>query len=416
MTDLDDAVLPGHHWRGRWRRAAGHQPSVAHPAVRHVGWLGRPAVRHGLGPPAQGTQATVGCRGRAGPGGPAPSGVAEAAVPSACVRAAAAAVNAAVARVLAGRRRGRTPCRRPTAGIGVALLGARPRGGRRAAPSPDPRPHVVLGDVGLRVRRCRWPSPALAIGGLFATDRRPGDRDARRRPSAATPGGRRRPQLALVGRRSQVPGENSKTFQSTMAGNDTEQSELAKWVPLGAGRPGRPHRAAGRGPLQAADALPDRGLGQGGRHDPGRRHGAGRGRALPADQRRHASRASTPTARSTRCTRPRGSTPAWPTTHRWSASCTSRSTRPGAVGLHRTQRPLAPPLQRLRQVQRRQDRPCHSRADQNVTPQECADVHGTFMKKTVWMVHAWVVPGWESPQGVFSHDNLHVVLPRATPT
>ena len=53
-------------------------------------------------------------------------------------------------------------------------------------------------------------------------------------------------------------------------------------------------------------------------------------------------------------------------------------------------------------------------ADQNVTPQECKDVHGDFMKKTVWMVHAWVVPGWSSPQGVFSHDNLHVYCPGNT--
>ena len=52
--------------------------------------------------------------------------------------------------------------------------------------------------------------------------------------------------------------------------------------------------------------------------------------------------------------------------------------------------------------------------DQDVTPQECADAHGVFMKKTVWMVHAWVVPGWESPQGVFSHDNLHVYCPGNT--
>ena len=53
-------------------------------------------------------------------------------------------------------------------------------------------------------------------------------------------------------------------------------------------------------------------------------------------------------------------------------------------------------------------------ADQSVTPQECSDVHGIFMPKTVWMVHAWVVPGWESPQGVFSHDNLHVYCPGNT--
>ena len=52
--------------------------------------------------------------------------------------------------------------------------------------------------------------------------------------------------------------------------------------------------------------------------------------------------------------------------------------------------------------------------DSNVTPQECADVHGNFMKKTVWMVHAWVVPGWQSPQGVFSHANLHIYCPGNT--
>jgi len=44
-------------------------------------------------------------------------------------------------------------------------------------------------------------------------------------------------------------------------------------------------------------------------------------------------------------------------------------------------------------------------ADSDVTQAMCDGVHGTFMKTTVWMVHAWVVPGWESPKGVFSHDN-----------
>jgi len=44
--------------------------------------------------------------------------------------------------------------------------------------------------------------------------------------------------------------------------------------------------------------------------------------------------------------------------------------------------------------------------DRDVTRAQCATVPGsTFMKKTVWMVHAWVVPGWESPKGVFSHAN-----------
>jgi hypothetical protein len=47
-------------------------------------------------------------------------------------------------------------------------------------------------------------------------------------------------------------------------------------------------------------------------------------------------------------------------------------------------------------------------ADRDVTEAQCAAVNGRFMKQTVWMVHAWVVPGWESPQGVFSHDNPDV--------
>jgi hypothetical protein len=53
-------------------------------------------------------------------------------------------------------------------------------------------------------------------------------------------------------------------------------------------------------------------------------------------------------------------------------------------------------------------------ADSSVTPQECANVHGFFMKRTVWMVHAWVIPGWQSPQGVFSHANLHLYCPGNT--
>jgi hypothetical protein len=43
--------------------------------------------------------------------------------------------------------------------------------------------------------------------------------------------------------------------------------------------------------------------------------------------------------------------------------------------------------------------------DRDITRAQCDGVHGTFMKKTVWMVHAWVVPGWESPKGVFSHED-----------
>lgn len=43
--------------------------------------------------------------------------------------------------------------------------------------------------------------------------------------------------------------------------------------------------------------------------------------------------------------------------------------------------------------------------DSDVTKPQCDGVHGTFMRQTLWMVHAWVVPGWESPLGVFSHAN-----------
>jgi hypothetical protein len=53
-------------------------------------------------------------------------------------------------------------------------------------------------------------------------------------------------------------------------------------------------------------------------------------------------------------------------------------------------------------------------ADQDVTKQQCDTLKGTFMPKTVWMVHAWVVPGWESPKGVFSHDNPNVHCPDGT--
>jgi hypothetical protein len=44
-------------------------------------------------------------------------------------------------------------------------------------------------------------------------------------------------------------------------------------------------------------------------------------------------------------------------------------------------------------------------ADSDVTRAQCEAVHGNFMRQTEWMVHAWVVPGWESPDGVFAHDN-----------
>ncbi len=53
-------------------------------------------------------------------------------------------------------------------------------------------------------------------------------------------------------------------------------------------------------------------------------------------------------------------------------------------------------------------------ADSDVTSKQCTAVGGTFMKKTIWMVHAWVVPSWESPLGVFSHNNPNLVCADGT--
>jgi hypothetical protein len=44
-------------------------------------------------------------------------------------------------------------------------------------------------------------------------------------------------------------------------------------------------------------------------------------------------------------------------------------------------------------------------ADTTVTNAMCDGVHGTLIGRTQWMLHAWVVPGYDSPQGVFSHLN-----------
>ena len=43
--------------------------------------------------------------------------------------------------------------------------------------------------------------------------------------------------------------------------------------------------------------------------------------------------------------------------------------------------------------------------DADVTEAQCTAKGGRFMATTTWMVHAWVVPGWESSTGVFSHEN-----------
>jgi hypothetical protein len=47
-------------------------------------------------------------------------------------------------------------------------------------------------------------------------------------------------------------------------------------------------------------------------------------------------------------------------------------------------------------------------ADADVSNEQCSQAEGIYMSITGWMVHAWVVPSWESPLGVFSHENPDV--------
>jgi hypothetical protein len=47
-------------------------------------------------------------------------------------------------------------------------------------------------------------------------------------------------------------------------------------------------------------------------------------------------------------------------------------------------------------------------ADSDVHKADCDALRGDFMRRTTWMVHAWVVPGFESPNGVFAHDNVDI--------
>ena len=191
--------------------------------------------------------------------------------------------------------------------------------GAALAIRPDTGQHVVVGDVGLRFgpagrhRRHdhRW--------ALRHRRRRWTHRAQRRRPPIRAGAAAKLALSTTV----KVPGESSKTFQSIVAGNDTEQSRTRQVGAARRGGPGGPDRAALPG-APGRRALPDGGVGQGGRHDPGRRHGTRRGRALPGDQRRRLQGHQPRRLGESRCTRPRGSTPARRTTHRWWASCTSR--------------------------------------------------------------------------------------------
>jgi len=42
-------------------------------------------------------------------------------------------------------------------------------------------------------------------------------------------------------------------------------------------------------------------------------------------------------------------------------------------------------------------------ADHDATKAQCDAVGGTLLKQTMKLLHVWVVPGWESPEGVFAH-------------
>jgi hypothetical protein len=53
-------------------------------------------------------------------------------------------------------------------------------------------------------------------------------------------------------------------------------------------------------------------------------------------------------------------------------------------------------------------------ADTTVTQAMCQSVHGGLLQKTQWMLHAWVVPGYDSPEGVFSHDNAAITCSDGT--
>jgi hypothetical protein len=249
----------------------------------------------------------------------------------------------------------------------------------------------------------------LTIGGLFATTAAL-DAPTAAVPKAAVSGANASAALAQA-TTVQVPGENSKTFASTLAGNTSEKAENAKWVPLGpadqavlTGQLAQSYQAAMRYPTvasaKAAGMILAGGMAPGvGAHYQlisadgfkGINPDGSINALYPASWIYASVADNAPVVgvmyESLNDTAPSGFIGPNDHWHRHSDVCVKFSGGKIAV-------PFA--------------------ADQDITPKECADVQGDFMKKTVWMVHAWVVPGWESPQGVFSHDNLHVYCPGNT--
>jgi hypothetical protein len=48
--------------------------------------------------------------------------------------------------------------------------------------------------------------------------------------------------------------------------------------------------------------------------------------------------------------------------------------------------------------------------DESETPESCAAKGGSIISFAGnWLLHVWCVPGWESPEGIFSHENSKVV-------
>lgn len=254
---------------------------------------------------------------------------------------------------------------------------------------------------------------AVTIGALFATGTPvPGG------PSSAVKGGaggaasgvNAATALAEAGS-VKVPGEDSKTFASTLAGNKTEQAENAKYVPLDphdqailSQQLAQAYQAAMEFPTVASAKAAGMILAGGMAPGVGAHYQMITGNAFKGVNADGTINAQYPASwiyasaaddapvvgimyESFGQSAPSGFVGPNDHWHRHSDVCVQ--IEPGKIVV-----PFA--------------------ADQDVSPQECADAHGQFMKKTVWMVHAWVVPGWESPQGVFSHDNLHVYCPGNT--
>ena len=111
-------------------------------------------------------------------------------------------------------------------------------------------------------------------------------------------------------------------------------------------------------------------------------------------------------------TRPRGFTPA--ANDRAGRGRDVRvDDRRAAFGVHRAERPLAQARERVRPVRRREDRHTVRRGPER----DAAGVQGRprLLHEEDRLDGARLGrPGWSSPQGVFSHDNLHVYCPGNT--